>query len=88
MMFASVGVEAGQEEQAEQRAAERDLVDECGHGRVEQRAGVGAHLGEADPVVAQERVDHGLRGADQAVREAPCHRLRAIPGPEEEVDLR
>jgi hypothetical protein len=86
--FASVGLTPAEEEQAEQHAAERDLVDERGGGRVEQRPGVRPGIGKADAVVAVRRDARRDEDADEAVRDAAEHRLEAIPGAEIQVALR
>ena len=79
MMFASVGSRPVR--RSRPNSAPRNATSSMNAVTValSSAPGYGADLGEADPVVAQERVDQGLRRADQAVREAPCHRLRRDP---------
>ena len=85
MTIAAVGVEPGQEERAEDGAAERDLVDERGHDRVEERARVRPDVREPEAAVAVEGDAHRDRGADRGVQQAEEDRLAAIAGPEREV---
>ena len=62
-------VDADHEQQPEQRAAERDLVDERGGRRVEQRARVRPRVREADAVVAIPGEAEGLRTPSTAVQQ-------------------
>src|SRR5688572_19932800 len=81
-------VHAGPEQDPEDRAAERDLVDERRRDRVDERARIRPDVREADPPVAVIGDRERQTGTDRRVQEAVEDRQAAVTGPEQELPLR
>ena len=82
MTIASGGSRPTDEQQPEERAAERDLVDERGRGGVEQRARVRPGVREPDAVVAIPGEAERLGDAGGAVQQPAEDRPEPVARPE------
>ena len=80
-------VDPGEQQQAEEHATERRLVDERGGDGVEQGTRVRPRIGEPDPVVAEGREADRDEDADQAVGDPAEDRAEPVARAEEQVAL-
>ena len=88
MRFETFASRPSADQGAEDRAAERDLVDERRCRRVQQRTRVGSRVREADAVIADRREGQGLGHADRGKDESAEQGAEPIARPQEQVHLR